>query len=785
MNRIGDTLQGIGQRLTMFATTTIGAGAAGILRMASNLEQTTTSFEVLTGSADKALGVVKDLQSFAARTPLRFDGVSDAAKLLMNFGIETERIIPSLQMIGDVSGGNAQRFGSMALAFAQMSSAGRLMGQDLLQMINAGFNPLQEMAARTGRSMASLKKDMEAGAISADMVIEAFASATSEGGRFYGMMDKQSKTLGGLFSTLADVSTQSLQRIGQQMVESLDLKRHTQTAITALTNLSERVISFTSTHPEVVKWGAVFAGVLGASGPVLMGVGGMIKMLPVLGAGLTALTGPFGIAAAAAVALGAAIAKKPEMFRSAFDRMKGPLEEFGRNFAGLVSNVVNLGAEMVSSLTAAFQAFGISLDNIIIKALERTGQMLNTLTFAARYTVEALMQMKDGRWSDALDTLAEVSGRLSDTFLRIGWQDQVNGAGKASKAWDTMKESIDKVSKSMSNMLSGGGGSGGAASNAITRILDQWRVKMGAISEETKLFGEGRMVELEKQINVTDRAMRSMLDTGLATAMSGEIQKLLTVIERLKAELANMMNNNKPSNIEEQDTGLDPKNPNRQGGHNAGWMMGSMKGAREMVDVYGQLPTKITAATKAQDMLNKVTSDYFNNVLATSLQMALDGFSKVIGQSIMGIHSFKDAMKMYIDSLKQMMAELIAQLTSRAILGLIARVMGGPMGGGMGAAGMILGKFGKGFAKGGVVPAGYPSDSFPAGLSSGEMVLPQGIAQKLMEGSKVDADRYSHSQEMSMNIDLGGSFRVRGSDLELILSRRARRNFTWNAGQRF
>ena len=81
--------------------------------------------------------------------------------------------MPTLKQIGDISMGNAERFNSLALAFAQMSATGRLMGQELLQMVNAGFNPLKTMSETTGKSMETLKDEMSKGAISADMVAKA------------------------------------------------------------------------------------------------------------------------------------------------------------------------------------------------------------------------------------------------------------------------------------------------------------------------------------------------------------------------------------------------------------------------------------------------------------------------------------------------------------------------------------------------------------------------------------------------------------------------------------
>lgn len=99
-----------------------------------------------------------------------------------------------MKQLGDISLGNSDRFQRLSLAFAQVSAAGKLTGQDLLQMVNAGFNPLQEISKKTGQSISDLKDQMADGAISTKMVEEAMKSATEEGGRFAGGMEKASKT---------------------------------------------------------------------------------------------------------------------------------------------------------------------------------------------------------------------------------------------------------------------------------------------------------------------------------------------------------------------------------------------------------------------------------------------------------------------------------------------------------------------------------------------------------------------------------------------------------------
>lgn len=90
-----------------------------------------------------------------------------------------------MKMLGDISLGNGERLQSLSLAFGQVQASGRLMGGDLLQMVNAGFNPLEAIAKRTGETMIAVKERMSAGGVSVNEVEQAMKDATSEGGRFF------------------------------------------------------------------------------------------------------------------------------------------------------------------------------------------------------------------------------------------------------------------------------------------------------------------------------------------------------------------------------------------------------------------------------------------------------------------------------------------------------------------------------------------------------------------------------------------------------------------------
>ena len=142
--------------------------------------------KVMTGSAQIGQEWRDAIMELGAKTPMTAQQLSKAAQLLLSFGESAENIIPDLKLLGDITGGEVNRFNQLALAFAQVGANGRLMGQDLLQMVNAGFNPLQIISQKTGRSMGELRKEMEEGRISFQMVAQAMKDAASEGGRILG-----------------------------------------------------------------------------------------------------------------------------------------------------------------------------------------------------------------------------------------------------------------------------------------------------------------------------------------------------------------------------------------------------------------------------------------------------------------------------------------------------------------------------------------------------------------------------------------------------------------------
>lgn len=177
------------------------------------------SFEAVLQDEAKARKMIADFLSLAENSPIKMTPIANAGQTLIGFGVEADNVSDILRQLSDISMGNQQRFESLALAYAQCQSTGKLMGQDLLQMINAGFNPLQIIAEKTGKSIAELKEEMSDGKISAKDVADAFAQATAEGGKFYNMSKQQASGIQGLKSSLQNAITESFNKLGKDNEE--------------------------------------------------------------------------------------------------------------------------------------------------------------------------------------------------------------------------------------------------------------------------------------------------------------------------------------------------------------------------------------------------------------------------------------------------------------------------------------------------------------------------------------------------------------------------------------
>lgn len=212
-----DIKAGIPALVNPMSAAMVGLGKSISLGMEDQLQRQNIT-TLMGGDTAGADALFNKIAQYGKNTVYDKAGLIEAQKTMMSFGIEGEQAFGMLKRIGDVAMGDKQKMQSLALAFSQATSAGKLQGQDLMQMINAGFNPLNEISKHTGKSMAQLKDEMAKGKITADDLAKAFQWATEEGGLFYNGAEKAGQTFAGKLGQMKD----SLAELGVKVFNTLE-----------------------------------------------------------------------------------------------------------------------------------------------------------------------------------------------------------------------------------------------------------------------------------------------------------------------------------------------------------------------------------------------------------------------------------------------------------------------------------------------------------------------------------------------------------------------------------
>lgn len=170
----------------------------------ASMQSYLTNFKVMLGSEEQAAAKLAEIRKMAASTPFSLDDLTSGTQTLLQFGIAVDDTTGVLQQLGDISLGNADKLQTLVRAYGKMSSAQKVTLENVTMMIDAGFNPLNQICTATGESMADLYKRISDGKVSFAELESAVASATSQGGQFYNGMLEASQTFSGRMSTLKD-----------------------------------------------------------------------------------------------------------------------------------------------------------------------------------------------------------------------------------------------------------------------------------------------------------------------------------------------------------------------------------------------------------------------------------------------------------------------------------------------------------------------------------------------------------------------------------------------------
>lgn len=389
--------------------------SAGISFNAS-IEQYQTSFEVMTGSAEKAAQITQQLKQIAANTPFELPQLADTTQLLMNYGFTADDAMKKMQMLGDISQGSADKMTRIATAYGQMSSAGKVSLEDVKQMIEAGFNPLQEISKSTGESMASLYDRISDGSLSVDEITASMERSTSAGGKYFQSMDKQSQTLNGKISTLKDTFNEFAGKAMQGLSDVLS-----NTVIPALTGVlshSDEIMAvLNALLPVIVAVGSAFAAwkivnfiqdipkMVGSVKTAILGVNAALAANPV-GAVIAAIS--------ALVAVFLYLWNTSEEFRQFWTDMWNGIVEW---FSGIIESIVNF---FTVTIPEAWESFKTNLQELCDSIVQWFQDAWNSVIAFFTETIPAWIQSVIDWFNQLPYNIGYMVGQIIGHFIQWG-----------------------------------------------------------------------------------------------------------------------------------------------------------------------------------------------------------------------------------------------------------------------------------------------------------------------------------------------------------------------------
>ena len=433
----------IGRNLSVSITTPLALLGGRAIKTAAEFEDLRTSFEVLTGSAEEGAKVFERLRAFAASTPFETAQLAKATKTMLSFGFTTDDSADTLRMLGDVAMGNGQKLDTLTLAFSRIVSNGKAMGQEINMMIDQGFNPLQIISEKTGKSMSVLKDEMAKGAISADMIRDAFITATSEGGQFFGGMEKGSKTLSGVFSTFRDNVNNALGIIGEELVKTFDLK---QLVKDFTKKIEEFIKAFQNLSAEAKKNILAIASFIGIGGPLFVAISALTRLFAMLNFKILVIVGVLALIGFAAQVLADNFDTLRKRTLYAFAGMTFAINDFLLSFINTEALLSLAAKTMGNSMTIGLNAVAtglVGMSNQLkasrAKALEDMGAMKS----AGLGTFTPLSESV-GNFKNSLSVgLNNAFDFLLDTMIGFGKQ-----ADETAESIDGVKVKTDEATES-------------------------------------------------------------------------------------------------------------------------------------------------------------------------------------------------------------------------------------------------------------------------------------------------------------------------------------------------
>lgn len=280
LERLGQVATRFGTVWTLAVTTPLTALAGIGVRSAMQLETFSASLNVLIGDAERAGKVFDELYEFSARTPFDWRTLTDATRVLAAFGVEAEEIMGDLSMLGDIAAGTQSDLTGLAEIYGRVQVTGRISMEEVNSLALRGVPIYTELARVVGVTSEEIRELISSGTIGFPELQEVFRNLTTDGGRFFNMMEEQSKTTQGRLNTLKDTFEQVTDAIGDHFLPTVSRLIDTgQGLVNWFNNLTEAQQSMLITTGSVVA----------ALGPLSIGFGVLLTALSRLPAAITAV----------------------------------------------------------------------------------------------------------------------------------------------------------------------------------------------------------------------------------------------------------------------------------------------------------------------------------------------------------------------------------------------------------------------------------------------------------------------------------------------------------------
>lgn len=447
----------------------------------ATMESYLTNFKVMLGSEEAAATKLSEIRKMAASTPFSLDDLTSGTQTLLQFGIAADDTTGVLQRLGDISLGNAEKLQTLTRAYGKMSSAQKVTLENVNMMIDAGFNPLNQICDATGESMSDLYKRISDGKVSFSELEAAVEAATSQGGQFYNGMLEASQTFSGRMSTLKDNVSALTGELTSGLFAALG---------ELVVKLNEVVVSFLDSDEKMAQLKetiGIATAVVAAAGTAFLTYKGYVAAataievihtaattamtaahkaaeagatgLAVAQAGLNAVlkANPIGLVVAALAALAAGLVtayKTSETFRNAVNSAFASVKKIAQNAIGTVVDWIN---ELVAKIRGAAAALA-NLKNGVGAAQDAYNAAYNG--YMDNYNKRKNAKQwdsshKDLEWDDDNGWVPKGTSSSGNGSSRAGSQTAANpypaitsGAKKASKA---TKQAAAEVVKSISD----------------------------------------------------------------------------------------------------------------------------------------------------------------------------------------------------------------------------------------------------------------------------------------------------------------------------------------------